>query len=561
MRTLRHASALAIALLWLGAAPADARPGGGSTFKSSSSSSSSRSSSSSSSSRSSSSSSSSRSSQSSSKSSSSSGSKPGPTYAPAPVYTYRVGNPKERAATWTLGAPSLYGVVPPRPAATRVRGNNEREAEVAVLGFLGVVGLVATAMLGLGGVLFLRWLRKPKGWTTAAPQPAEVVTSARSQLEALKAHDPDFSSVCFEDFVYALYAEAHTARGAGKLDTLAPYLRPEARARLASLGQNPVTTVVVGSMGYESVHVDPSETSVVIQLQANYTESPAQGNPTSYWTFESWTLTRKAGAKSRPPDRVKVFNCPNCGAPLDRVVGGTCGYCQAVVDTGAFDWVVSQISVAEREPRPPMLTGTTEETGSELPTRVDAGLGPALAALAARDPAFQHEGLFARVGLIFQTMQVAWSSLAWDKARPYLSDNLWTAQTYWIDAYRRSGLRNVMENPRIGKLELARVTSDKWFDAVTVRVFATGLDYTVRDSDGAVVGGDRKREREYTEYWTLIRASGAKGPARTDPVCPSCGAPLDINAAGQCGHCHVKLTSGQFDWVLSRIEQDEVYEG
>jgi len=158
-------------------------------------------------------------------------------------------------------------------------------------------------------------------------------------------------------------------------------------------------------------------------------------------------------------------------------------------------------------------------------------------------------------------MQVAWSSLAWDKARPYLSDNLWTAQTYWIDAYRRSGLRNVMESPRIGKLELARITSDRWFDAVTVRVFAAGRDYTVRDSDGAVVGGDKSRDREYTEYWTLIRASTAKGPAKRDDACPSCGAPLAINAAGQCGHCQVKLTSGQFDWVLSRIEQDEVYEG
>ncbi|MBK8996286.1 MAG: TIM44-like domain-containing protein [Myxococcales bacterium] len=559
---MKRTALLALVLSCLWGTSADARPGGGSSFKGSSSSSS-RSSSSSSSSRSSSSSSSgssSRSSSSSSSSSSKSGTS-GPTYKPAPVYTYRVGSPRERATSWTLGAPSLYGTVPPRPAATRVRGNNEREGEIAVLGFLGVVGFIATAMLGLGGVLFLRWLRKPKGWTTAAPPAPEVSTSARSELEALKAQDPDFSIVCFEDFVYALYTEAHTARGAGKLDTLAPYLRPEARAALAALGTHPVSTVVVGSMRYDLVHVTPSEADVVIELEANYTEAPAGGSPTSYWVAESWTFTRKAGARSRPPDRVRVFVCPNCGAPLDRVIGGSCGYCQAVVDTGAFDWVVGEISVMGREARPPMLTGTTEETGSELPTRIDAGLGQALAALAARDPTFQKEALFARVGVIFQTMQVAWSSLAWDKARPYLSDNLWTAQTYWIEAYRRSGLRNVMENPRIGRLELARVTSDRWFDAITLRVFATGLDYTVRDSDGQVVGGDRKREREYTEYWTLIRASGAKGPARTDPVCPSCGAPLALDAAGHCGHCRVKLTSGQFDWVLSRIEQDEVYEG
>ena len=44
-------------------------------------------------------------------------------------------------------------------------------------------------------------------------------------------------------------------------------------------------------------------------------------------------------------------------------------------------------------------------------------------------------------------------------------------------------------------------------------------------------------------------------------VCPNCGAPLQINMAGNCGTCRVKVTAGQFDWVLSRIEQDDVYEG
>jgi hypothetical protein len=256
-----------------------------------------------------------------------------------------------------------------------------------------------------------------------------------------------------------------------------------------------------------------------------------------------------------------VFSCPSCGAPLDRIVGGTCQYCQQVVDSGAFDWVVARISVTDREPRPPMLTGTTEEQGTEHPTRFDRGLTQALAALKQRDPAFEEQTLFARVGLVFATMQHAWSSLSWELARPYLSDNLWSAQTYWIEAYRRSGLRNVTESPRILKLELVRVTSDRWYDAATLRVHATGLDYTIRDSDQAVVGGSRATERRYTEYWTLIRATGAKGPARTEPACPSCGAPLDINAAGHCRHCQAKVTSGQFDWVLSRIEQDETYVG
>jgi len=30
---------------------------------------------------------------------------------------------------------------------------------------------------------------------------------------------------------------------------------------------------------------------------------------------------------------------------------------------------------------------------------------------------------------------------------------------------------------------------------------------------------------------------------------------------GHCRFCSVKVTTGDFDWVLSRIEQDEVYTG
>jgi len=36
---------------------------------------------------------------------------------------------------------------------------------------------------------------------------------------------------------------------------------------------------------------------------------------------------------------------------------------------------------------------------------------------------------------------------------------------------------------------------------------------------------------------------------------------MAVNMAGQCEHCHARVASGAFDWVLSRIEQDESYEG
>ena len=60
---------------------------------------------------------------------------------------------------------------------------------------------------------------------------------------------------------------------------------------------------------------------------------------------------------------------------------------------------------------------------------------------------------------------------------------------------------------------------------------------------------------------SLIRGSGVRGAARADKQCPNCGVDLAINMAGNCPSCQAKVTAGQFDWVLSRIEQDEAYQG
>ena len=144
--------------------------------------------------------------------------------------------------------------------------------------------------------------------------------------------------------------------------------------------------------------------------------------------------------------------------------------------------------------------------------------------------------------------------------RPFVSDNLFQSQAYWIDLYLQARARNVTEGAHITRIDLANVICDKHFDAITMRLFATSTDYTISD-DGKLLSGNKSRQRAYSEYWTLIRGAGKQGPTQTTPKCPSCGAPLKVNQAGTCGYCNVKVTTGEFDWVLSRIEQDDSYTG
>jgi predicted lipid-binding transport protein (Tim44 family) len=435
--------------------------------------------------------------------------------------------------------------------------------------FFSVILAVAIVVALVARLASSREGTRAREWDTGfAPRPSPArrrdqgYASLVAALDAIRARDPEFSYVLFEDFLAALYVEAHTARGRGTLAYLTPYLSVVARSAIGAAGPVgvEVRSILIGTLKVDQVRVgrigEPTVVSAV--FEANYEEIDARGGVTAYYTAERWTLTRAAGARSRPPERVRIFDCPGCGAPLDKLMGGTCGYCSRVVDRGDLDWLVTWVSIEQREARPPMLTGTSEEVGTSDPTVVAPDVMERWNALVRRDPSLGWAGLSARLDLIFRSFHQAWRAQDLTAVRPFLADNLFQAQVYWVEAYRRQGLWNRTDGARIVGVHLARIVSDARYDAITLRVFATGLDYTV-DASGEVVGGSRDHERAYSEYWTLIRGVDRRGPPRGDLGCPSCGAPLAINMAGHCTHCGAKLTAGAFDWVLSRIEQDESY--
>lgn len=434
--------------------------------------------------------------------------------------------------------------------------------------FMGIAAVFGMPLFLIGFVVSRLRRGQDQSWSSGSNNTytsgAEPDYSAlRRQIHNhVRASDHDFSLVIFEDFLAALYTEAHVARASQSLERYSPYLRPAARQTLANLGRNPVTSVIVGAI--RPFHFSKNDQArmhrVVMEIESNYTEMLPSGGSQAYYACERWTLARAIGTRSRPPNKARALVCPNCGAPLEKTVHGRCMYCSQAVDSGQFDWVVERIEVVSRENRAPMLTGTTEEQGTESPTIFDPKLAQRQEELVRFDPTFTRENVEGRVRAIFSTMQHAWSSLDWKQARPYLTDRLWNAQIYWIEAYRQQGLRNITENARIKNIELVRITYDKWYQSITIRIHASGLDYTIAQN-GEVVGGSKSRERPYTEYWTLVRSTARKNVAQGAPCCPACGAPLPRQMTEKCGHCGSLVEASAFDWALSRIEQDDVYRG
>lgn len=442
---------------------------------------------------------------------------------------------------------------------------------IALLFHYPLLGVIVVVLV----VLFLVLAGKQKaqmGWSTSSDQPEPLRLSGGeagrpaggAAVDAIRNIDPAFSLVTFEDFLYTLYTEFQRARGTGALGTLSPYLAPGVIAAMPQGELAAIDNVVIGAMRILEVSGtdDPSAPRIRLRVlfEANYTEAFRNGFRRGMYSREIWTMNRDKGARSRPPDKTRSLGCPGCGAPVDAAATGQCAYCGRQVNNGAFDWLVQSVSVLSRDSRAPLLTADVAEEGTDRPTRVDPNLGEALSALQQRDPGFSLDNFMRRLYLVFGEFQKAWTARDLAGMRPFLSDNLFQTQVYWVNAYRTQRLRNITENARITGVEPVKLTTDAWFDSLTVRVFATGLDYTMEES-GRLVSGSRTMERAYSEYWTFVRAAGKAGAARADLSCPRCGAPLDINMAGVCAHCTARVTSGEFDWVLSRIEQDESYVG
>ena len=223
--------------------------------------------------------------------------------------------------------------------------------------------------------------------------------------------------------------------------------------------------------------------------------------------------------------------------------------------------MVEAINLESIDERAPTLTATVAEQGNNVPSYLQMGVDDNFTALTNDDPEITREAIQQRLTYIFHELNVGWSSNDLRGARGVVSDSHFDYLQYWITEYKKQHLRNIVDDARITNIEICKVLRDRWFDAITIRIWGTGKDYTIREPDGEVLAGSKTKERAYTEYWTLIRSSQRRGATKLESTCANCGAPLVITMGGDCQHCKAHVTAGEFDWVLSKIEQDDTYRG
>lgn len=417
------------------------------------------------------------------------------------------------------------------------------------------------------------------------PQPNRLVSSIqpvavplslnslnRDKLVAqFQREDANFSLPLFLDFAQLIYTHVMFYAGRGQLDKLAVYISQPVLTQFQGVmrGIRRLDNVIIGQCSLLSINLaapdesaEINENYIILSFETNYTvEISNQPKPRTYFEHSIWTLARQKGVISRGPGEMNRIGCPNCGGSLDDNAENKCSYCGTEFHNGTMNWYVKTVSVIEKTQRSPQVSGGyAVEQGTNRPTYFQAGLKNRMAAFVSTYPDFNETAFYERVKSLFIALQEAWSSQQWEKARSLETDYLFQTHLYWINLYKKERVRNVLKDVRVLHIQTVKILSDAFFDAITVRIYASMVDY-MENAVGQFIGGDARDARVFSEYWTLIRRSGVKESDKRLDQCPNCGNELVIGMAGKCNQCGSKITTGEFGWVLSMIEQDDSYAG
>ena len=312
-----------------------------------------------------------------------------------------------------------------------------------------------------------------KGWSTSTP--AEAVQAVqrveqnarlgRSELDAIRALDPGFSLVLFEDFAYMLYAAVQRARGLGT-QALAAYLAPDLAQTLVDPQLSDVQGIVIGAMRYVRFSGTRGPMlEVEIELESNYVEVLRAGGTTP--------LLRRRSPRAHPRRQRALAPArprPQAGLPeLRRSARSRARHRMQLLSPKRRlrPLRLDDRQPEQRNPRNPRPAADQRRRRNRHRSphdRRSRRASKSSKSSRAKIPRVNWQALQGRVALIFAELQVAWSGRDPLKIRPFVSDNLFQSMYYWIDLYTQERCRNVTENATIMRIDLANVLSDAYFD-------------------------------------------------------------------------------------------------
>jgi len=180
----------------------------------------------------------------------------------------------------------------------------------------------------------------------------------------------------------------------------------------------------------------------------------------------------------------------------------------------------------------------------------------------AHDENFNKEEFVAWSKNLFIKLQNAWTARDWDTIRTFETESLFEQHRNQLQGYITNNQINVMDRICVNYAHLYAYRQEGDKEVLTVRLNSRMQDYIIDATTKQVIKGDKDLDIYNTYLLTFIRKNGVKTKPGTTEVnttnCPNCGAPTQITSSGKCEYCGSVVTTGEYSWVLSNLQRENV---
>jgi hypothetical protein len=359
-------------------------------------------------------------------------------------------------------------------------------------------------------------------------------------VSQIRRHDPNFSAQAFCQRVGNAFLKIQQSWTAQDLTSVRPFISDGVLERFSlqfAEQRDAGYRDVMENVSVQQIRVaDLREAGVFDEVAVRVSASAADyrtrlsdgrflsGSRNVEPLVEIWSFLRKRGAITDLSKTGLIEgNCPNCGAPIEMNESANCQRCKALLRSGEYDWVLSEI---------------TQE--SEWQRRSLDNI-PGLARLRQRDPGFDALAMEDRASVIFWRRAAADRTGKIDPLRKVASEEF--CQSYAAAlAPGPDGLRKIITDCAVGSVSMIG-SLDSGDDSPFERTL-TEIRWSGKGAAGSVIG---------RTLFVLGRAPGSQtdsGKSISSAHCPNCGAPESSGTSNACDYCHTVLNDGKHGWIL-----------
>ena len=288
---------------------------------------------------------------------------------------------------------------------------------------------------------------------------------------------------------------------------------------------------------FDSLHVAVTANAVdtTVSLEGG---RRLQGSDAPQSFTEVWTFLRRPGAKTLARPGLLEGHCPNCGTRLRLSTSITCGACQALINSGEYDWVLTEI--------------TQMEVWSPHALEQIQGVEE----MQQRDPGFNPQAIEDRVSAIFWHHRAA-EFFGSDEHLRAVALPTFLEEQKKIWRPDEQGRHPFYADAAVGSVDLAEVLPGDGRDGMErVRVFVQWSGHREMRQPSGLLKPQWELSRLMRQEYVLARKCGVQSvqaAALTSLHCPGCGAPQVAKQDGTCRYCGMPQNDGSTSWVLESV--------